>query len=324
MFWDILTSKDRKGAVMFIPILLFMLGLVFLVKGGDMFVGGATGVARRFRIPELLIGATVVSIGTTLPEVIFSATSALEGHGSLAYGNAIGSIICNTALVAALTILFRPSMVDRSSLILPTIFFFSASLIYTVSALVSGRMTRIIGVVFLTLFVLYVASLIWGARGSKVASEQSPAGGKAGRFILFIIIGGALIAIGSRLLVDGGTLIAEALGVPEAVISLTFVAIGTSLPELSTAITSIVKGHGSLALGNVIGANVLNLTLVCGVSATLSPFTIPTSAIVDIPVMRSVMAILTLPPLIRGRLSRYQGILLILIYSAFCLWRFIA
>ena len=132
-----------------------------------------------------------------------------------------------------------------------------------------------------------------------------------------------MIAIGSRLLVDGGTLIAEALGVPEAVISLTFVAIGTSLPELSTAITSIVKGHGSLALGNVIGANVLNLALVCGVAATLSPFTIPPSAIVDIPVMILAMAILIIPSLIRGKLSRFQGVILILIYSAFCLWQFI-
>ena len=122
---------------------------------------------------------------------------------------------------------------------------------------------------------------------------------------------------------DGGTLIAKALGVPEAVISLTFVALGTSLPELSTARVSIVKGHGSLALGNVIGANVLNLTLVCGAAATLSPFAIPPSAIVDIPVMISVMAILTIPSLIRGRLFRYQGVILILIYSAFCLWQFI-
>ncbi len=306
---------------MFIPISLFILGLILLVKGGDLFVDGATGVARLFHIPELLIGATVVSIGTPLPEAIFSATSALSGHGELAYGNAIGSIICNTALVAAITVIFRPSRVGRRSLVLPVIFFFSAAIFYTFCALTFGRFERIIGIVFLIIFVLYVASLIWGARGNKETFEVR--GGSVGRFVLFLIIGGSLIAVGARLLVDNGKMIAEALGVPEAVIALTFVALGTSLPELVTAITSIVKGHGSLAIGNVIGANVLNLTLVCGVAATLSPFTLPTSVIFDIPVMLSVMAILTVPTLIRGKLSRYQGIILIIIYSAFCFWQFI-
>lgn len=305
---------------MFIPVSLFILGLILLVKGGDLFVDGATGVARRFRISELLIGATVVSIGTTLPEVIFSATSAIGGHGEFAYGNALGSIICNTALVAALTLLFRPSKIDRSSLLLPVIFFFSAAILYTVCAFTFGRFDRIIGIVFLIIFVLYVASLIWGARGSREVVLSS--GGSVTRSIFYLIIGGCLIAIGARLLVDNGTVIAEALGVPEAVIALTFVALGTSLPELVTSITSIVKGHGSLALGNVIGANVLNLTLVCGVAAALSPFTLPASVIFDIPVMLSVMLVLTVPPLIMGKLSRLQGIILIFIYSAFCFWQF--
>ncbi len=305
---------------MFIPISLFILGLVLLVKGGDLFVDGATGVARRFHIPELLIGATVVSIGTTLPEVIFSATSALGGHGEFAYGNAIGSIICNTALVAAITVIFRPSKIERRSLVLPVIFFFSAAILYSICAFLFGRFERITGLVFLIIFVLYVASLIWGARENKEKIEVR--GGSVGRFILYLIIGGSLIAVGARLLVDNGTVIAQALGVPEAVIALTFVALGTSLPELVTAITSIVKGHGSLALGNVIGANILNLTLVCGISAALSPFTLPPSVVFEIPVMLSVMLILTIPTLIRGKLSRFQGIILILIYSAFCFWQF--
>lgn len=307
---------------MFIPITLFILGLVLLVKGGDWFVDGATGVARRFRIPELLIGATVVSIGTTLPEVIFSATSAMGGHGEFAYGNALGSIICNAALVAALTIIFRPSKIERRSLILPVIFFFSAAVLYSLCAFLFGRFDRSVGIAFLIIFALYVASLIWGARGSKDA-PLADTGGSVGRLIFYLIIGGIFIAVGARLLVDNGTVIAAALGVPEAVIALTFVALGTSLPELVTAITSIVKGHGALALGNVIGANVLNLTLVCGVAATLSPFTLPPSVVFDLSVMLSVMAILTLPTLIWGKLSRLQGIILILIYAAFCFRQFV-
>ena len=113
---------------MVVPVLLFILGLILLIKGGDWFVDGATGIAHRFHVPELLIGATVVSIGTTLPEVMVSATSAVSGHGEIAYGNAIGSIICNTALIAALTIAIRPSRVDRNTLKTPVIFFFAAAI----------------------------------------------------------------------------------------------------------------------------------------------------------------------------------------------------
>ena len=147
-----------------------------------------------------------------------------------------------------------------------------------------------------------------------------------------LVIGAALIAVGARLLVNNGTIIAEKLGVPESVIALTFVALGTSLPELVTAITSLAKGHGSLSLGNVIGANLFNLVLVSGVSVALSPFEVPTSSqiagmntslVVEIPLMFAVMAILTVPSLIRGKLSRVQGISLLAMYAAFCVFQFV-
>jgi cation:H+ antiporter len=149
--------------------------------------------------------------------------------------------------------------------------------------------------------------------------------------ILFLIVGAALIAVGAKLLVDNGTKIAQALGVPESVIALTFVALGTSLPELVTAIVSLVKGHSDLSLGNVIGANVFNLVLVSGVCVTLAPFDVPQSAVLfgrnaslvlEIPLMIAVMLLLTLPALLRGKLSRAQGILLLLIYAAFCAVQF--
>ena len=149
--------------------------------------------------------------------------------------------------------------------------------------------------------------------------------------VVLLLLGAALIAVGADLLVENGTLIAQALGVPESVIALTFVALGTSLPELVTAITSLLKGHGALSLGNVIGANLFNLVLVSGVSVTLAPFSIPqgstiagrsASLVLDIPVMFAVMAFLTLPALKRGRLSRFQGVALLLIYGAFCAIQF--
>lgn len=324
--------------MLIVPILLFILGLGLLIKGGDWFVDGATGVAHRFHIPELLIGATVVSIGTTLPEVMVSATSAVGGHGEIAYGNAIGSIICNTALIAAITVAVRPARIERSSLKLPVIFFFLAAIFYSVIAYTTGFFSYAVGAILLAIFVVYMVLSVLQARRAPQPEEgeeqQTVSDKKWGlaKELGLLVLGAALIAVGARLLVDNGIQIAEKLGVPEAVIALTFVALGTSLPELVTAITSLVKGHGSLSLGNVIGANLFNLVLVSGVSTVLSPFAVPSSKLVlgvnsslliDIPVMLFVMAFLTLPALVRGKLSRWQGIILLGIYAAFCVLQFL-
>ncbi len=321
---------------MVVPVILFALGLIMLIKGGDWFVDGATGIAHRFHVPELLIGATVVSIGTTLPEVMVSATSAMSGHGEIAYGNAIGSIICNTALIAALTIAIRPSSVERSALKTPVLFFFAATAIYLINAYVFGSFSRASGLILLAVFVIYMIFTVMQVKNTpKAAVSEEAAGDEAAqpmiRDVILLILGAVLIAVGANLLVENGTLIAQALGVPESVIALTFVALGTSLPELITAITSLSKGHGALSLGNVIGANLFNLVLVSGVSSTLAPFAVPAgktiagisaSLVVDIPVMLFVMAFLTLPALVRGKLTRAQGAILLAVYAAFCVFQF--
>ena len=317
---------------MLIPVLLFIVGLLFLIKGGDWFVDGASALARRFHLPELLIGATVVSIGTTLPEVMVSTMSALSGHGEIAYGNAIGSVICNAALIAAITIAVRPGKVDPKTLRTPVAFFFAAAAIYCFAAYVMGRFTRVLGLVMLAMFVAY---MVVNVKQMKNAPAEEPAEEAEemplSKTLLLLVVGAALIAVGANLLVDNGTLIAQALGVPESVIALTFVALGTSLPELVTAVTSLVKGHSDLSLGNVVGANVFNLVLVSGVSVTLAPFTIPqsntlfginSSLVLDLPVMLAVMLILTLPALLKGKLNRAQGILLLAVYAAFCVVQF--
>ncbi len=319
---------------MLIPVLLFIVGLLFLIKGGDWFVDGASSLARRFHLPELLIGATVVSIGTTLPEVMVSTMSALSGHGEIAYGNAIGSVICNAALIAAITIAVRPGRVDPKTLKTPVAFFFAAAAIYCIAAYVFGRFTRVMGIIMLAMFVAYMAANVLQMKntpaGEQEASEEEEEMPLAKTLIL-LVLGAVLIAVGANLLVDNGTLIAQALGVPESVIALTFVALGTSLPELVTAITSLVKGHSDLSLGNIVGANVFNLVLVSGMSITLAPFTIPQSAtlfginsslVLDLPVMLAVMLILTVPALVKGKLNRAQGILLLAIYAAFCAVQF--
>ena len=317
---------------MLIPVLLFIVGLLFLIKGGDWFVDGASSLARRFHLPELLIGATVVSIGTTLPEVMVSTMSALSGHGEIAYGNAIGSVICNAALIAAITIAVRPGRVDPKTLKTPVAFFFAAAAIYCIAAYVFGRFTRVMGIIMLAMFVAYMAVNVLQMKntpaGEQEASEEEMPLAKT---LILLVLGAVLIAAGANLLVDNGTLIAQALGVPESVIALTFVALGTSLPELVTAVTSLVKGHSDLSLGNVVGANVFNLVLVSGMSITLAPFTIPQSAtlfginsslVLDLPVMLAVMLILTVPALVKGKLHRAQGILLLAIYAAFCAVQF--
>ncbi len=396
-----------------IPIILFAIGLVMLIKGGDWFVDGATGIAHRFHIPEILIGATVVSIGTTLPEVMVSATGAIQGQGAMAYGNAIGSIICNTSLIAALTIAIRPAPVEKKTLRFPVIFFFCTAIFYSFVAYFFGEFARWVGIVLLCGFVAYMTVLIIQAfRDRKPKEEitgelvldvlddevdeekQSSVGDFVGFLlvavgliaaqvigivqnggfmteisdfmafagfylngllgiiflaiglakaiaqdglkllnsnVLFLVLGAAIIAIGATLLVDNGTIIAEKLGVPSSVIALTFVALGTSLPELVTAITALAKGHGALSLGNIIGANIFNLVLVSGTAVSISPFKVPAekliggmnaSLIVDIPVMLTVMAIMALPALFRGKLARWQGISLLTIYVSFCVFQF--
>ena len=353
---------------MAVAIILFIVGLLMLIKGGDWFVDGATGIARRFRLPEILIGATVVSIGTTLPEVMVSASAAFGGQGDIAYGNAIGSIICNTALISALTIAIKPSKTDRKTLILPVVFFFVAVTFYLINAYVLGEFYRWSGIVLLVMFVVYMLVTVLKMKanrsdiGDNLLDDDNPQqndeseqdqnsdnenltfwqnvlaqirGKKTSvvREIILLVVGAVLIAFGADFLVDNGIIIAEKLGVPQSVIALTFVALGTSLPELVTAITALVKGHGSLSLGNIIGANLFNLVLVSGVAITINPFNVPQAAtlfgqnmslVLDIPVMLAVMLILTIPTLIRNKISRVQGISLLAIYVSFVALQFIA
>ena len=323
---------------MLVPVLLFLVGFGLLIKGGDWFVDGSVGIARRFHLPELLIGATIVSIGTTLPEVMVSSQAAMEGNAGISYGNAIGSVICNASLIAAITISVRPGMVNPKSFALPTAFFFAAAASYALVAWTVGRFQRWMGILYLAAFVVYmIVSTLQMKRHPELAEEEEEADGKAKTLwqeLLLLVVGAVAIAIGARVLVDNGTKIAAALGVPDSVIGLTMVALGTSLPELITAITSLVKGHGSLSLGNIIGANLFNIILVSGAAITISPFAIPaektilnginSSLVIDLPIMLGVMMIMCLPTLRKGELKRWQGILLLCIYVAFTIYQFVS
>ena len=323
---------------MFLAIVLFLVGFVLLIKGGDWFVDGSVGIAHRYHIPEILIGATVVSIGTTIPEVMVSSIAAAVGQSQTAYGNAIGSVICNTALISAITISAKASAdVDTRTFRTPVIFFFIAAALYSGVAYTTGTFSRLIGIVLLAMFVAYMAITIRQAFTGRLVMDPEDDGQEEEKEnplwkdILFLVLGAAFIAVGANFLVDNGKIIAEGLGVPESVIALTFIALGTSLPELVTAITSLVKGHSSLSLGNIVGANLFNLVLVSGMAITINPFVVPAdkligtrnaSLVVDIPLMLFVMAFMTVPALCTKKLRRYQGIILLVIYAAYITFQF--
>ena len=329
----------------FIPeyVYLLIFGLLMLIKGGDWFVDAATGIAKRFHLPELLIGATVVSIGTTLPEVMTSAIGAASGSGAMAYGNAIGSIICNTSLIAATTIAIKPAKADRKSLIFPVCFFFGAMAFYALNAYLFGKFNLWMGIVLLIGFVAYMIINVVNMKKNpeeeqhdeELSEIEEPVDdSKLGllKDIGMLVVSALVIAVGADLLVDNAIIIAEMLNVPQTIISLTIVALGTSLPELVTAITSLMKGHGALSLGNIIGANIFNLVLVSGTAISINPFDVPADAtfmgnnaslIFDIPLVFLVMGIMTIPTIIKGKLQRWQGISLLCLYFAYCALQFV-
>ena len=329
----------------FIPeyVYLLIFGLLMLIKGGDWFVDAATGIAKRFHLPELLIGATVVSIGTTLPEVMTSAIGAASGSGAMAYGNAIGSIICNTSLIAATTIAIKPAKADRRSLIFPVCFFFGAMAFYALNAYIFGKFDLWMGLVLLAGFVAYMIINVINMKKNPTEEQHDEElseidepvdDSKLGllKDIGMLIVSALVIAVGADLLVDNAIIIAEKLNVPQTIISLTIVALGTSLPELVTAITSLMKGHGALSLGNIIGANIFNLVLVSGTAISINPFEVPADAtfmgnnaslIFDIPLVFLVMGIMTIPTIIKGKLQRWQGISLLCLYFGYCILQFV-
>ncbi len=310
-------------------LLLFAVGVALLIKGGDWFVDSAVGIAKRFRVPEIIIGATVVSIGTTLPEVMVSVTAAVNNNGAIAYGNAIGSIICNTALIAALTIAIRPAPVDKKTIATPVLFFFGAAAIYMVAAYIFGRFDRWLGIVMLLVFGAYMAMTIYKGFKNPVqqeTEEEDAPSSSLMKDLVVLVISAALIAIGADMLEGSSVSLATMAGIPTEVVGVTVVALCTSLPELVTAVTALLKGHGALSLGNIIGANIFNLVLVSGAAVTISPFVIPdgsklfgynTSQLIEIPLMVGVMALMTLPALFKGKLRRWQGVVLLGVYAAF-------
>ena len=304
-------------------ILLFVLGLVLIIKGGDWFVDAAGWIAEVSGIPRFIVGATIVSVATTLPELLVSSIAASKGQAEMAIGNAIGSVTVNTALIMALSMVFLPVTLKRKDYLFKSVLLMGAvALLWALCG--DGTLPMARGVVMFAIFALFIWENIRAAKRQDEYSTdekpEKPTRQTVLKNIALFVLGAAGIVIGSDLLVDNGTLLAQRLGVPENVVALTAVAIGTSLPELVTAITSIVKKEASLSVGNVIGANIIDTALILPVCSVISGGTLQVAAStvrVDMPVCLAVTMIALIPALISQRFRRWQGILLIGIYIAY-------
>ena len=329
---------------LYISIPLFIISLILVIKGGDIFVDASIKIAKKTRIPTIIIGATIVSIATTLPELIVSATASFQGSFDLALGNALGSLICNTSLVCAISLIFVPSFIKNKTsnfknyLLLFTILLLGIFCIGIENQSVNGVLNLFEGILLIILFIVFMYSNLSDAKkeikdrleyeklntNTQQDKIEEICNDRMGKLILFFILGAVLVAIGAIGLVESAKAIAYSFKISETVVGLTIVAVGTSLPELVTTITSIRKKNNTLGYGNVIGANILNITLIIGSSACIAgtnflPINFWT-LVVSLPVALITSSIFLIPMIIKQRTYRWQGITLLSIYIAYIIF----
>lgn len=316
----------------FLVFLLFALGLLLIIKGGDWFVGAAAWIAAVSGIPQFVIGATIVSIATTLPEIIVSVMAASQGSVAMATGNAIGSVTANTGMILAVSIIFMPVAIDRKRYLPKALIFFLAIVLLWAFSL-SGTLTMIASVVILLVFILFIGENVYDAKahageGRENAVAVSKDKKTVAKNILLFVLGAAGLVVGSRLLVNNGTTIAtDILHIDERIVSLTMVAVGTSLPELVTTITAITKKQSSLSVGNIVGANIIDMLLILPLCSFVSRGALPvewSTTWIDIPVTFVVALITLLPALLTKKFHRWQGFLALAVYAGYVAYLCIA
>lgn len=309
-----------------IVFLLFVVGLFLIIKGGDWFVDAATWIAKISGIPTFIIGATVVSIATTLPEIIVSILAACQGSVDMAIGNAIGSVTANTGLILGISIIFMPVVINRKKYLPKTLLLLLAIVLLFLLS-ITGNLTVAGSIVLFCVFIVFIFENVNEGRkeiGNNV-DESVPKDRKTIiKNICLFIVGALCLFLGSRLLVDNGTVIAQDIfGVPERIVSLTLVAVGTSLPELVTTITAIIKKESALSVGNIVGANIIDMLLILPICALISGGTLPVSAstlYIDIPVSLLVAVITLVPAMIKKKFMRWQGILSVIVYICYVIY----
>lgn len=301
-------------------VVLFLIGLLLIIKGGDLFVDAATWMARASGIPQFIVGATIVSIATTLPEIIVSTMAAADLNTEMAIGNAIGSVTANTGLIMGICLVFMPIAIKRSQIAMKgTLLIMSCLFLWILSF--GGGLSITGSFIILLLFVAFIAENLHSASQDTAVVERPQVHRKdvTSNLVKFAV-GAAALVVGSDLLVDNGTVLAVALGVPTRVIAVTMVAIGTSLPELVTAITAIAKKQASMSVGNILGANIIDITVILPLCAFISRGSLPVPSDtlrLDMPVCLLEACIAILPTLVFKRFHRIQGILMIAVYLAY-------
>lgn len=314
-------------------VVLLIIGFVFLVKGADAFVEGCSSIARRYHVPSLIIGMTIVAMGTSLPETAVSVTAAVTGNNALAVSNAVGSNIFNLMVVVGVCTLFTSVAVQINTLKID----FPISILCAILLLILGAagmsLGHIDGVVFIILFLSFILYMIRSAQASReknvepgVEEEEYLLEAEEiqemsmGKSVIYILLGAVAIAVGSDWVVDGACTVAAAIGISQTLIGLTVVAFGTSLPELVTSIVAAKKGEVDMALGNVIGSNIFNILMVLGIAAAISPVAFLTENIIDITVLIVFSVIGWIMAWTKKELNRKEGIIMLILYAVYVVY----
>ena len=295
--------------------LLLIIGFVFLVKGADFFVDGASSVAGKLKVPSLIIGLTVVSMGTSLPEAAVSISASISGNNDISLGNVIGSNIFNLLVVVGASSMILPILSDRDIIKrdMPLNIAITAALCVM---LFDGNLSRLDAVILLVLFAGYMFILIRSALKNRV-EEPAQKILPWGKSILFILLGLVGIVGGGQLVVNSAKTIAAALGMSETLIGLTVVAIGTSLPELVTSIVAARKGDSGIAMGNVVGSNIFNILFILGLAGVIKPMTADSAFFIDTGILIGVSFMMLLFAITKKKTSRTEGAISILVYIAY-------
>ena len=306
---------------MLLSILLIIIGFVLLIVGADLLVDGASGIAKKFHIPEIIIGLTIVSIGTSMPELFVSITSALEGHSDMAIGNVIGSNLSNLLLILGLSAMIKPVVFQKETRLYEIPMCLASTLILMIFCNTNAKISRGESAVLLILFCMFILYTIFMAQKESqkniveidVKEEKKNSTFKD---IIFIILGIIGLKIGGDLAVDNAVVVANYFNLSEKLISLTILAIGTSLPELVTSVTAAVKGNSDIAIGNIIGSNIFNILLIIGVSSMIHPITYNMSYNFDISILVISTIVLAIFPCIppKDKMSRANGVVYVLMY----------
>lgn len=301
--------------------IMLVFGFVLLVCGADKFVAGASALARRLGVSPLLVGLTIVAFGTSAPELAVSLTAALQGANEIAVGNVLGSNIFNLLMVAGLSAVVCPLVMDRTLLRRDWPISVGAAILLLVYILPDLTISRIEGIILLLLFTMVLGTQIRAALKNRdtLASEEDEVPMRPLMIGVNIVLGLACIIIGGQLAVNGATGIARMFGLSETLIGLTIVAIGTSLPELVTSLVAARKGQNEIAMGNVIGSNIFNLLLILGVSATITPIPVQATSIIDALVLIGISVVFYLPAR-RGKLGRAPGAIMALTYVVYTVY----